>query len=502
MAVVAENNDKDEYLRHGAIQGMILIGDADAVFAFAEDKSPAVRRAVVLALRRFGDGRIGHFLEDKDLSIAVETVQAINDAYIEGARQDLAAATDLLGKSTWAVDLRILNSIIRAGGDENARRLIEVANNKSLSEDARTEALWLLARFEKAPPTDPTTGMYRPIEGQQPLGKEVREEVRAALLTLLAESSGDLLVEALGLAGKFDVKVPTETLLLQLSGTRNPLQVRLAALGRLEKEKPDGFAAVLAKLPEDPDAKMRAAALATLARLSPNDAFAVAQKILSAGKPSDQQLAIALLGTLNHPQAPTTLLSLMKDLDGQAPAIRLDIIEAARKRSGPELDKAVADYQASIHKDDPLAAFQITLEGGDLENGRNIFFRSGAANCVQCHKVGDRGGDAAPNLAGIADRKDAAYILESIVNPSAKLAAGYSAIAITMKDGSIVAGMLMSESEEEVVVRNMETKKDTVCKRSDIASIPPAMSTMPPMGLILNKADIRDLVAYLSSLKK
>jgi quinoprotein glucose dehydrogenase len=79
MALVEENNDKDEYVRHGAIQGMILIGDADAVFAFAGHKSPAVRRAVVLALRRFKDARIGTFLKDSDLSIAVEAVQAIND---------------------------------------------------------------------------------------------------------------------------------------------------------------------------------------------------------------------------------------------------------------------------------------------------------------------------------------------------------------------------------------------------------------------------------------
>ena len=71
MAVVEENNDKDEYLRHGAVEGMVRIGDGAAIFAFAKSKSPAVRRAIVLALRRLQDGRIGKMLQDKDLSIAL-----------------------------------------------------------------------------------------------------------------------------------------------------------------------------------------------------------------------------------------------------------------------------------------------------------------------------------------------------------------------------------------------------------------------------------------------
>ena len=66
----------------------------------------------------------------------------------------------------------------------------------------------------------------------------------------------------------------------------------------------------------------------------------------------------------------------------------------------------------------------------------------------------------------------------------------------------VVSGMLMKNTDTEVVVRNPETKKDTVCKKTDIANLPTAMSTMPPLGAILKKDQIRDLIAYLSSLKK
>ena len=500
MGLIEINNDKDEYVRHGAVQGMVTISDADAIYSFAKHKSPAVRRAIVLAFRRMQDARIAHFLNDPDLSIAVEAVQAINDEMIEGARPALATATHLLGKSTWAVDQRILNAMIRAGGDENVRRLLALASNPEMSDDIRTEALWLVGRFDKHPPTDPTTGMYRPITEQRNIEKMI-PEIRAALEPLLTSATGNLLVEVIGAAGKFGVEIPRQALLNQLTGEAIRADIRLAALKRLENEAPEDFTKTLTKLTADKDPQIRGAALESLGRLAPDLAFGVVTKILDSGKPDDRQRAYALLTGLKHPKAVGTLLVHLTNLSAQPAAVRLDILDAAAKRPEPELKAALAAYEDGLDKSDPLAAFHVALEGGNVDNGRRIFHNHGAANCVQCHKIGDRaGGEAGPNLSGLGSRQDAAYILESIVNPGAKLTAGYSAIAVTMNDGSIVAGMLMKETDTEVVIRDIATGEETACLKSDIKTLPPAISTMPPMGLILKKSEIRDLVAFLSSL--
>ena len=500
MGLIEINNDKDEYVRHGAVQGMVTISDADTIYAFAKSESPAVRRAIVLAFRRMQDARIAHFLNDPDLSIAVEAVQAINDEMIEGARPALATATHLLGKSTWAVDQRILNSMIRAGGDENVRRLLALASNPEMSDDIRTEALWLVGRFDKHPPTDPTTGMFRPITEQRNIEKMI-PEIRAALEPLLTSATGNLLVEVIGAAGKFGVEIPRQALLNQLTGEAIRADIRLAALKRLENEAPEDFTKTLTKLTADKDPQIRSAALESLGRLAPDLAFGVVTEIFDSGKPDDRQRAYALLTGLKHPKAVGTLLVHLTNLSAQPAAVRLDILDAAAKRPEPKLKAALAAYEDGLDKSDPLAAFQVALEGGNVDNGRRIFHNHGAANCVQCHKVGDRaGGEAGPNLSGLGSRQDAAYILESIVNPGAKLTAGYSAIAVTMNDGSIVAGMLMKETDTEVVIRDIATGEETACLKSDIKTLPPAISTMPPMGLILKKSEIRDLVAFLSSL--
>ena len=297
------------------------------------------------------------------------------------------------------------------------------------------------------------------------------------------------------------MEIPTETLLGLITDEKVPLQVRLAALKKLGSEKPAGLTGTLADLTADKDATMRSTALQTLGTHRPGRGVCGVGRILASGKPSDKQLSIILLGNLSHPEAPSVLLDLVKDLENQPPALRLDILDAASKRKDPALKEALAAYEAGIDKDDPLAAFGSTLEGGSVRTAGRIFFRNGSANCVQCHKVGNRGGEAGPNLEGIASRQNAAYILESIVNPGAKLAPGYSAIAVTMNDGSVVAGMLMKETETEVIIRNPETDEQTVCKKSEIKTMPPAISTMPPMGLILSKSQIRDLMAFMSSLK-
>ena len=501
MKLAETNADKDPYVRHGAVDGIFRIGDADAAFAYAEDESPAVRRAVVLALRRFADPHIAHFLKDKEQSIAVEAAQAINDGYIEGAREQLAAATHLLGKVSWMVDVRILNSMLRAGGAENVRRLLAVAADPSHSAELRTEALFLLERWENPPPIDPTTGKHRPLEGDRALGK-MTAEIRTGLVGILGNAAGDLLVEALGAAGHFGVEIPAEVLLAHLANPKNSAEVRMAALKRLEAEQPDGFAGVLEKLTSDKHGKLREQALATLGRVSPDKAMATVLEILSTDKIPDRQNAIALLGIIDHPSASVVLSELFENLASQPPALKLDIIEAASLRSEPPLKQALAAYEAGLDKSDPLAAFRPALDGGSVERGKDIIFNHGAALCTQCHKIGKTGGEAGPNLEGIGARHNAEYILESIVIPNAKLAAGYSPIAVTMKDGTVVAGMLMKETENEVVVRNPETKKNTICKRKDIASMPAPMSTMPPMGMILKKTEIRDLVAYLSASKK
>ncbi len=89
---------------------------------------------------------------------------------------------------------------------------------------------------------------------------------------------------------------------------------------------------------------------------------------------------------------------------------------------------AMNEFRASGDLSDPLTAYQVTLEGGNAEHGRELFVSHAVAQCIRCHTVNGRGGMAGPDLSAVAhpDRNvDRRCLLESMVLPNAKIAKGF-----------------------------------------------------------------------------
>ncbi|CAN5911335.1 hypothetical protein BH11VER1_BH11VER1_13740 [soil metagenome] len=105
----------------------------------------------------------------------------------------------------------------------------------------------------------------------------------------------------------------------------------------------------------------------------------------------------------------------------------------------------------------PIEATEEKILAGNPARGEEIFWKHPVAACMNCHVLGGKGSPVGPALDGIASRKDEAYILESLINPNARLAEGYTATPI---------------------------------------------SPMPPMNLILKPQEFEDVKAFILSLKE
>ncbi|HAW00915.1 MAG TPA: heme-binding protein, partial [Verrucomicrobiales bacterium] len=121
--------------------------------------------------------------------------------------------------------------------------------------------------------------------------------------------------------------------------------------------------------------------------------------------------------------------------------------------------------------------------------------------CLRCHKIQGNGGEVGPVLDGLASRQERDYILESIIYPNNSIAEGYESVLIETKDDNYFAGLIKEESEEKIVLNSPEDGIITI-DADNINSREKGLSGMPEgLYLMLSKREIRDLIAYLGSLK-
>lgn len=134
----------------------------------------------------------------------------------------------------------------------------------------------------------------------------------------------------------------------------------------------------------------------------------------------------------------------------------------------------------------------------DIEHGRNLFFQTSGATCSLCHRLEDRGNVFAPDLSGIGARADAAFIVRSILQPSAEITEGFAMQVMTRNDGTTVGGIVLEETGQSVKVspgggQVIEVAKSDIAKRqtADISAMPAIFHTM------LSPGDVAAITAYL-----
>jgi putative heme-binding domain-containing protein len=163
------------------------------------------------------------------------------------------------------------------------------------------------------------------------------------------------------------------------------------------------------------------------------------------------------------------------------------------------LQELLDDYDAEMKRQGPLAEFNVALEGGNARGGRNMFLNNAALACSKCHALKNTDKQTGPSLEGIGKRQSAAYLLESLIDPQAKIAPGYGLLTLSLEDGRNVTGTLVEETADDLTVKHTDGSEMTY-PLSSIQSKTKPVGPMPDVKTLLSKRQLRDLVAFLSSL--
>ncbi len=156
----------------------------------------------------------------------------------------------------------------------------------------------------------------------------------------------------------------------------------------------------------------------------------------------------------------------------------------------PAITNNNADRQKVVKK----YVAEVAQLKGDARRGEQVFVKA----CIACHKLGSQGVEVGPDLATIAS-KPADQILEAILDPNRAVELRNASTQITRTDGSIMLGLLSSETPSSINLR-LPGGVDVPVPRSQVKNIKTLTTSLMPDGFesLLTPQDAADLLARIT----
>lgn len=207
-----------------------------------------------------------------------------------------------------------------------------------------------------------------------------------------------------------------------------------------------------------------------------------------------EDMALILLEAVDRKKVPSSLVStVMLDQFGRYKNEKIDeIIQANWTMGSGGVD--IARLTTAVDGWKKKLSPQI-LAKADASKGRQTF----QATCGTCHQLFGQGIALGPDLTG-SNRADLGYLLENVLSPSAVVGKDYLLNIFTMKDGSVISGMIKKETPDFVSV-SMPGGTLTEIKTADIVKREELAQSLMPAGLFeaLPLPQVANLVKYLSA---
>ena len=146
---------------------------------------------------------------------------------------------------------------------------------------------------------------------------------------------------------------------------------------------------------------------------------------------------------------------------------------------------------------------------GNAAHGKDLFY--GDANCSLCHVIEGKGGRLGPELTGVGGSRTREAIMESVRDPSRRLAWGlteatkefpkeYESVTAVTADGKEIKGVTLNEDSFTVQIMDMSEQVHLLEKDKLKSFQKSRQSAMPKYGVdILSDKDLADIVTYLTS---
>jgi putative membrane-bound dehydrogenase-like protein len=240
-----------------------------------------------------------------------------------------------------------------------------------------------------------------------------------------------------------------------------------------------------------------------LAATSPNVSTEPLRRLLDNDMLPPEVRVLAAKGLASSKPGAEGLLKLA-EADQLYPEARFVVGSILREHANDQIRKRAAivfpiPVSASRRALPPLST--LVEQQGDAQAGALVFKTKGT--CNKCHLLDEEGKNVGPDLSEIGDKlaKEAMYV--SILDPSAGISHNYETYAALLDSGQVVTGLMVSQTDASVTIRDAEGIDRELSKES-IDQLKKQDQSLMPANLVenLSEQELVDLVEYLLTLSK
>jgi putative heme-binding domain-containing protein len=149
-------------------------------------------------------------------------------------------------------------------------------------------------------------------------------------------------------------------------------------------------------------------------------------------------------------------------------------------------------------KDRQKLVGEIAKAKGSADNGKAVFRRV----CVSCHRALGEGVEYGPDMTGVGTRLKREELVESILEPNAKVDPKFATTNIETNAGEAFTGFIVAETNDTLTLK-VAGGIDQTFKKANIAERKTLKQSSMPEGLAagMSPGEFIDLIEFLSTLK-
>ncbi|HEY5919734.1 MAG TPA: PVC-type heme-binding CxxCH protein [Chryseolinea sp.] len=527
-------NSSDVLLRARAFWLLVKIKKDDSMLRQAlKDADPLIRVAAVKAVLQNQEDVVPYLSmveDDNDAGVRREAATSLRYAHTPEAAKlwcKLASAYD--GKDRWYLEALGIGSDLHADlyfktWLETTRPDLANKEHQDIIWRVRSdEALSLLAELIKnAPDVESTRRYFRAFDFHKGLAKN---KVLESLLSSQGKYAADISMMALQ---QMDVgNTPlTSTTRRALSSALTHSAGTIAFVNLVSKYGLKDRNKELLKIAIDHSSdETGAAAIDLLIRM---EGFDLIAKTLA----QDNSSSVSLLKCLNGKGNKTVLSDIAtivadstNSLDVRTTAVQtlgsswpgeeklLDLVRQGKIETSLEPIAASVlfnVYRRPIQIEAEKYLKRPTVKGKTLPSIKHLMASSGDVTkggqtfntyCTPCHQVQTNGKKFGPQLDQIGNKLTKEGLYRAVLFPDDGISHGFETTALVMNDGNEVLGILSSETDNEIELRQPGGISSKFSKPSIKTKEHRTFSLMPSLASSMSEQELVDLVSFLSTLK-